>query len=199
MRVLFTLLTLFLLAGLASAQHVCRGRNVAAVVVPSYHVAPVKAVAVHHDYHAVRAVKVIAQPDYYYSVSDGYRDSLLADAIAFRLLQLQQKGLLKADAATPPTPRYKEPAEGSVGTPPAVPRAGPPAPAALAAVVEAKCAKCHQNANGIDLSDLDRVPEGARWKSYGLVNSGVMPKGAKPVPDDEVKLFYDWATAAQRK
>lgn len=195
-RVLFVLLTLASLAASAGAQHVCRGRNVA-VVAPAYHAA---AVVVDHHAHAVQAVKVVAQPDYYYSVSDGYRDSLLADAIAYRLLTLQRQGLLRADAtqpaATPPTPRYKEP---PAEAPPPMPRAGTTAaPSAVLKVLEARCSKCHQGANGIDLSDPDRVPEAGRWKSYALANSGEMPKGGKAIPDDEVKVLYDWAKSARK-
>jgi len=200
MRVLFVLITLASLAGIASAQHVCRGRNVA-VAAPAYHAA---AVVVDHHTHAVKAVKVIAQPEYYYSVSDGYRDSVLADAIAYRVLQLQRQGLLRAEsqqpAATPPTPRHKEP---PAEAPPPMPRAGntQPAPSALVKVLESRCVKCHQGpgVNGIDLSDPAAVPEGARWKSYALANAGEMPKGGKAIPDDEVAALYQWAKSARTK
>jgi mono/diheme cytochrome c family protein len=80
--------------------------------------------------------------------------------------------------------------------------AGPAAPAApakhaaLAAVVQAKCLRCHgpqRKEGGLDLSDLGAVPAGRRWAAHGLASSGEMPKGGGPVGDDEVRLFYEWA------
>lgn len=201
-RFLFAVVTLGLLACTAAAQHICRGRPViAAPIVSAYH-AP--AVVAHHGYHhekfvvVPKAVEVAVAAPYYFSVSDGYRDSILADAVAFRVLQsLQGKA-----AASAPLPRYKEPARESPPTAPPMGRADAPGPssgAALAKVLESRCQKCHNapGRNGIDLSDPDKVPKGARWHSYALANSGEMPKGGQAIPDDEVKLLYAWAQAAR--
>lgn len=207
MRTAFATLTLAALCGIASAQHVCRGRAVAAPVVyhaPAYHaphVAPVKAVV--HDYeYAVKAVKVVVQPDYYYSVSDGYRDSLLADAIAFRILQAQAlREAGKAPAQTAPVPRYKDPPAPPATMPPAEAKSNTPVSPAMVAVAASRCVKCHNGPekNGIDLSEaaLALTPKGKRWHAYALANSGEMPKGATAIPDDEVKALYEWAKSAK--
>ena len=202
-RTAFALATLACLAGLALAGDICRGRPV--VVSPGYHHAPavIHKPYVHHDY-AVPVVKVAVQPDYYYSVSDGYRDALLADAVAFRVLKAMQGQA----APSGPLPRYKEPsAPPAPAMPPAPPEAkqegkpaaGLPSGAALAKVIESRCVKCHAGPgkNGIDLTDPDKVAKGQRWHAYALANSGEMPKGGQPIPDDEVKALYAWAQAAK--
>jgi hypothetical protein len=174
-----------------------------APVVTTQYVAPV---AAHHAHREVvivpKAVKVLVSPDFFYSVSDGYRDAILADAIAYRVLAASGRA---APVTEPYLPRYAEPGEKRVA-----PRLGPP-PApdkggvttdvnpALAKLVDAKCAKCHSGgSNGIDLDDLGKVSEAARWKSYALVNKGRMPKGGKAIADDEVDLFFQWAESARK-
>lgn len=149
-----------------------------------------------------KAVAVAVSPDYYYSVADHYRDSLLADAITQRVVQrLQASG----NVASPPETTApngvcqcnRPPAPNS---PPANPPAGS-TPAKLVAVVKASCLKCHSGANvrgGLDLSNLDTVPEGVRWKAYSLVNTGEMPQGAAAIGDEDVKLFYEWAKSAKK-
>lgn len=163
-----------------------------------------------YDHHAAvvvpKVVKVIAHEDYHYSLSDGYRDSLLADAIAFRVLNAQ--GGYGGKQAPPGERPRADPAPGAFPPPPntePVPRAPKPkdadpdaqqattVPAGLHNVVIAKCLKCHTDANGVNLVDLPSVPEGKRWKAYALVNVGDMPKGGNAIPDEQVKLFYEWA------
>jgi mono/diheme cytochrome c family protein len=173
-------------------------------VFPSYYSPPV----VYHQpavYHAPavvkkevlivpKAVKVLVSPDYYYSISDGYREALLADAIAYRLLAAQGR-------AAPPSevvPRYEEPKTKRPGG--SAPQAATEVSEALKKLADARCAKCHSGGdNGIDLDDLSTVPEGQRWHAHALVNSGEMPKGGKAITDDEVKLFYEWAKSARKK
>lgn len=211
MRLTLAILTVLAIGGIAAAQHICRGRAVAVPYVvpyapPVYHAPAVVKVVKEHEV-VVKAVKVLVQPDYYYSVSDGYRDSVLADAIAFRVLQAQALGLGKAPAESGPLPRYREPAREPVpGVPPAMPPAGEPAAKtavapALLAVMANRCARCHNGPgkNGIDLSEaaLAATPRGQRWHAYALANSGEMPKGGQAIPDDEVREIYAWAKSAK--
>lgn len=192
MRFLFALLTVAALCGIASAQHVCRGRPVI-VTAPAYH-AP--AVAVVAPVVAVKAVAVAIQPDYYYSVSDGYRDSLLADAIAFRVLQAQalqaaSGGTGRVTRETPPVPRYKEPA-ATPAAPATMPRATSDGiPAALARLIEGRCVTCHNapGKNGIDLSDPGRLTRSEWLECQYQVAKNKMPKGGKPLSDEELVLF----------
>lgn len=210
--VLFLLLLiagLVLVIGRSEAQYnPCRVR----VHTPAVHHVPYVA-PTHHSYGhnyshhkevVLKAVKVPVYPDYYYSVSDGYRDALLADAVAWRVLLAQKLG---GQTPSPSGPRYREPLPPAPAPAPAAPPAGKvgqagdiprmaPADGALqqvVAVVERHCIKCHAGANGIDLTDLARVPAGQRWHAYALANSGEMPRGGKAIADDEVRLLYNWA------
>lgn len=130
-----------------------------------------------------RVVEKVVHPDYYYSTRDYYRDQLLVDAIVGKLLQLQRQGLLAPGGQ----PGRRMPIVGgaNAGIDPQ-----------LVALTQRVCIKCHQQGNagnGLVLTDLATVSEGQRWKAYGLVNGGIMPKGGQPVSDDEAKLFFDWA------
>ncbi len=101
--------------------------------------------------------------------------------------------------------------------PPGPPVVGPPMPPAtsslgpakfqdpaLLAMVTKTCATCHDGSGARDsglklafLTDDKRAvadqPEGVRWKAYGLVSSGDMPKGGKPVSDAELQLLFHYA------
>ena len=44
---------------------------------------------------------------------------------------------------------------------------------------------------------LPATSKGQRWHAYALSNSGEMPKGGQAIPDDEVRLIYEWAKAAK--
>ena len=217
--VLFATLCLAALAGpIGSVRAQCgsvRGIVGGACIKPVVVAKPVVAVAaVHHAAPVVlvpKAVPVAVAHDSYYSASDGYRDSVIADAAALRALKLlaAQQLAAKVPASVPdssPVPRMKEappdapaPAPDPKGKP--LPKSAGGVPAGLAAVVERSCIKCHAGSgasgkNGIGLDDLAAVPSGLRWKSFGLVNSGEMPKGGKALEDAESQLFYEWAKGA---
>lgn len=127
--------------------------------------------------------------DHYYSLDSYYRDKLLVDAIVGRLVQSAPVDQPKAK----PTPQ--QPANQ-----PEAPAIKTDVPEGLAALVQAKCIKCHAGGAGgrVDLSDLSIVPEGVRWQCYGLVNAGEMPKGLEPIPDKDVQVFYEWAKTARK-
>jgi len=157
-----------------------------------------------HDYeYKVKVVHKEVEPDYYASVRDYYRDSLLADAIAYRVLTAK---------ATPPAPPATLP---DYGAPPrTAPRAGAPAgapapavsantpvPAALKDYVAQSCLKCHNGLGGkggVDLSRLESAPAGLRWACHGVVVSGEMPQGGPEAPEAILKEFYDWAKAGTK-
>jgi hypothetical protein len=148
------------------------------------------------------------QPSYYYSLGDSYRDALLADAIAFRVLQAQ-KGAAPAPAYVPRIPESLPggPATAFPPAPGAAPRQlMPPAageiqtavPPKLQQIVTASCIKCHNgpNQNGLDLSNLAVVPPHARDKACRKVVVGEMPKGGK-LAEGDVDAFFEWAYAAE--
>lgn len=172
------------------------------------HHAQYQAQNVRHAYQHqkyVAPVKAVVQYDYYYSVSDAYRDSLLADALAYRLLNAQAQ-LRAAQQFNKHVPRYSDPAAAQPA-PRAQPKSQPQpgqgqaglVPDGLAKVVEAHCIKCHAGGkNGINLDDLAAVPEKLRLKSFHLVNKGKMPKGKPALSDEENKLFDEWAEMASK-
>ncbi len=159
----------------------------------------------------VKAIPVVVQPDYYYSVSDGYRDALLADAIAFRVLLAQKQfGSGGGPGTAPPAapvPRYREPP----ATPGDAPRTMPPAAdtgavlPALATLIGAKCVKCHASGkNGINL-DTTNLPSltRAEWLECSLRVSidgeGAMPKGGPALSGEDASLFASAALQAKKK
>lgn len=97
--------------------------------------------------------------------------------------------------------------------PPVMPKAdarGPKASryqsAELLAVVTESCVRCHGPAkqdgglalvtsDGKSLADL---PEGVLWKGHSWVVSGAMPKQGNQIPDEKLRLFYDWASNARK-
>lgn len=193
-------------SGYAGAQ--CRTVGGSAVCAPAVFrpaiVVRKAAVAVHAAPVVLvpKAVAVAVAHDSYYSASDGYRDSVIADAAAMRALQLLAAQRLESA----PVPRIKEPpaADPAPAMKPAqAGRSGkPPAgvPAGLQAVVERSCIKCHAGSgangkNGIGLDDLAAVPRVDRLESFVRVNKGDMPKGGKPLTDEETALFEEWASS----
>jgi len=202
-------------SGFAGAQ--CRTSGASAVCAPAVFrpaivVAPVRKVV------AVRAAPVVLVPkalavavthdsrESYYSASDGYRDSVIADAAALRALRLLAAQQLQARPQagagdSGPVPRMKEaPAEPPAAAPPARPAGAAGVPAGLQQVVERACAKCHAGTgaagkNGIGLDDLAAVPRVDRLESFVRVNKGDMPKGGKPLTDEETALFEEWASS----
>lgn len=98
----------------------------------------------------------------------------------------------QAPQATPEQPVVPQKMPRATGALPAVPDK-------LQAVVQQSCARCHGATNataggGLDLSSLANVPRETRLLCYTLVNTGEMPKGGKPVTDQDTLLFYSWAT-----
>lgn len=188
---------LFLWSPRAEAQHCHRAR----VVVHAPYVA--KAVVVEK---VIKAVPVYVAPDYYYSVGGGYRDALLADAVAYRVLAMQARlnapggPLPRVPAATPPSG-----APGPSAPPPMAPANGGAVSAALAKVIEGRCLKCHADTkNGINLSaaNLPNLSR-AEWLECSLRVSidgeGTMPKGGPALSGEEASLFASQALAAKRK
>ena len=218
-RLIMTLLFMASLAGsvVASDCNHRRGVVVQQQYVQPYvqpYVAPVQQVNYGNYYDRVLLVPKVQRlqdkPDHYYDLSAGYRDALLADAIAFRILLAQQMG--QTGKVPPPVvPRYPggpndvpvapgvpvnpmqpalpdiPPGNGSVGIRTAVPEK-------LAVIVKNQCIKCHNGPgqNGLDLADLSTVSADQRWKSYSFVNVGKMPKGGQ-VANEDVEPFYQWA------
>lgn len=162
----------------------CTGHHAPVIYAP--------AAAAHHDYGKVyypRVVEVDRSPDYYFSVRDYYRDQLLADAIAFRILS-QTGGLAP------------EQAEAIEKTRPSLPSRKPPPGAGRTAVnpklkasLDTNCVKCHKpGTDRADLSDPGLVPSGLRWEAHGRINAGNMPpKPAQELPNEDVLLYYEWA------
>lgn len=217
LRGLIVLLSVVILATYGHAQCLVRrpitvgSPFVTAPVLARQYVQPVvktvnPVVAVHHNEVVLvpKAVQVVVSPDYYFTVGDAYRDALLADAIAYRILYAQGK----VDAPPGNTvPRYSDGKSAPVASAKGSGRTEAPiktaVPDGLVALFTKSCIKCHAGvgptgANGIGLDDPSVISEGARWKTYGLVNSGEMPKGGEPVKDDDVKLVYDWAKLAKK-
>lgn len=111
-----------------------------------------------------------------------------------QLQQLQQRAL-----TAPPTPGAPG-MQGVPGLPPASSDQAPPlpppsrpgagaVPQQLSAVVQRSCLRCHgadaaDQGGGFDLRDLAGVDRERRLLSYMYVNTGEMPKAAKPLTDD---------------
>ncbi len=170
----------------------------------------------HQNYHDTvyvpKAVQVYAAPDYYFSVSDYYRDNLLADAIAYRILVGGAKIPAPVPAPVIPAPVIPAPVIPAPVVPAPAPVDPPkqkaaapistPVPAALVKYSNENCLKCHNGPTakaGLDLTSLATIPADARWAIHGMTSSGEMPKGGQPAPDDVVKLMYDWAKAGKGK
>ena len=153
-----------------------------------------------YNYNNVKVLEVLASPAYYYSVQNYYAEKLLADSIVGRILEAQKNGLIGGVPQTPPQ-------GGIVPTNPMAPvgpkvgvQAGPYQEEKLLAVVNQSCASCHSGgvakggftilSDDGKLADLD---EKMVWKTMGLVTSGDMPRGGKPVADESIPLFFTWA------
>lgn len=149
-------------------------------------------------YERVKVVYKEVEPDYYASVNSFYRDSLLADAIAYRVLTAQKTGAVPTNP-TPSLPPYGEPEQPTKRAAPSIRTAVSPV---LSKYVSENCLKCHNGPGGkggVDLSSLETLPVGIRWACHGTVSSGEMPKGGKEAPDEVVRLFYEHARAASKQ
>lgn len=165
----------------------------------------------YYPQYVVKTVEVPTAPSYYYDSSQAYRDNLLADAIAYRVLSMRGNGFGVGGQQVVPQ-QQEGAAKGAEGAP----AANKPAPAATPGVrtevdpkvqkaVTDSCVKCH-NASvhkaGVDLSDLATTPVGMRWAAHGMVSAGLMPQGEdgkpKPLPDADVEPFFQWARSASK-
>lgn len=175
------------------ARVIVQQHHAQAVVVQQHH-------AVNYNHaQAVQFVPVQISPDYYYSTNDYYRTLVQAKLIAGELrqqdlkVQQQQAPQVQQQQSPCPCQLQNQPIQTPTVKATSVNEK-------LAALVSARCIKCHQGpmpGGGLSLENLDMVPKGARWTSHGLVNAGEMPKGGQPISDEEVKLFVEWAKAAR--
>jgi len=175
-----------------------------------------------------KAFRVVVSQDAYSTVADEYRQAIFARLVAeeyAKILSARQPGSPAPGPAATPTPTTPIPkADPIPDLTPAIekmmrqkelelqgfkkldadellPTLDTPVNPKLVQVIAGKCSACHLNgANKINLSEnaLAKLPEGKRWKSFGLVNSGRMPLKKPQLPDDEVQLFYDWAEEAAK-
>lgn len=199
---------------IASADYCVRGHAVYSqpYVAPTYsygysYQQPYYQQPYYQQHYVPYAVPFHYSPDYYYSVSDYYRDSLLADAVVGRLV-----GKLGVQPPAPAAPAAPANPPGQVQpvTPPTpAPRTGlrtSVAPELVKSIETNGCMKCHapgiavKSGAGLSLDgeSLATMAEGMRWKMHGLVAAGDMPKGGKAVPDAEVKAYYDHAMLPSR-
>lgn len=156
----------------------------------------------YHDY-IVKTIEVpVYNQGYYYSSDSAFRDTLLADAIAYRILSMQGGGVRQV-----PLQQQQDPGSAK-GADPVPQRQVAAVPAGLSttvnpklkAVVDSACIKCHQGPSAknrfVDLSDLATTPELVRLKAMKAVYKGAMPKGSDPLPDANVGLFDEWCDSA---
>jgi hypothetical protein len=174
--------------------------------------------APHNNYKDIvlvpKAIEVVVSPDYYFSVSDYYRDKLLVDALAGRILDLQrqqnQPPLVQPQPVAPPkvtqmppvTPMTPVPVNPPVAKWENVP--GTFQKPELLQVLNTSCAKCHSPSNskgGLSLVTSDgkiaKLSKEMVLESFRQVNTGRMPKSngqdkADPVSDQAVVLFDEW-------
>lgn len=139
------------------------------------------------------AVKAVLAPDYYFSTQDYYREQTLADAIAYRVMMMQQKGVMGGNkpATSDVVPGINS--QARLPAPAAAPASGS-IPDGLQAVVDSKCVRCHSGSDPkrVNLSDLSAVPLATRWECFGRVVAGDMPKGGQRLEDASMKLFGQW-------
>jgi hypothetical protein len=151
----------------------------------------------------VKAIAVPVAYDYYYSVQDYYRDQLLADAIAYRILSRGSNAQPAAPVSS--QPEVQAPAPNTPDVPPPKAMAAGDWKQKLSATITSKCVKCHGGGSvqgGLNLTNIDAVPELQRATAFALVETGVMPKDGRPVDNEEVTPFFQWlmeAKAARKK
>lgn len=199
-NIFFAIMVIALSGQLAHSQQ-CRVRQVNQFVQP-VHQQQFKQVVqqVHHQQQfqqeiilVPKALQVAVSPDYYYSISDGYREALLADAIAQRIVAAAQQQLRQAELPQERTQPSVPQQQPSKEAPKSMPMSQSLKREQFETVIANSCVKCHTAKNGVDLALLDAVPYEKRWQSYALVNIGEMPQGGKALPDDQLELFLDWA------
>jgi len=179
----------------------------------------------HHNFHDTiivpKAFRVLINQDAYTTVADEYRQTIFARLVAEEFIKLQGRaGVDPSVPAAAPTPkpaaapipdltpaiekylREREALKDKQALTAEQPKAQTKTNVEpkLVALMAAKCVSCHAGgANGINLSEenLGVVPEASRWKSFGFVNSGHMPKKKEHrLTDEEVQTVYNWAASA---
>jgi len=187
-----SLLALASLCSLAAAD--CnRVRSVYASYSKTY-VAPVQ-------YIVPQVIAVEVQRQHYYSIDGAYQQSLLADAIVGRLLQLQM-GATKGTERREPGPGNGSPGGSYLGGAVAgqLGASNYQSPE-LAAALKNACLKCHDGkVRTAFLSSDDRLldlPKSKVCEIYRLVNTGKMPKGASPLEDKYMPLIDAWVEGSK--
>lgn len=101
-----------------------------------------------------------------------------------------------------PPPQPKQEAPPRKEEPPPKKRNGARLPAAsdkLKTSVRTSCLRCHGDnfasaGDGLDFRNLDALDRETRLAMYAAVNTGHMPKGARPLPDEIVPEYAEFAT-----
>jgi len=167
-------------------------------------------IALADNCHRVRAINCVApvkavvpvvevQRNHYYSIDSYYQQSLLADAIVGRFLQLQMK---HQNGTQRPT--TSDNSNNNISTiPNGVPN-GNILPIGissyqnsdLASALKNNCAKCHDGKTRTAfLSQDDKILDLPKYKVlevYHLVNTGKMPKAGPPLEDKFMPLLDAW-------
>lgn len=165
-----------------------------------------------------KAIAVEVNRDFYFSLSDYYRDSLLADAIAARIMSKTMSasppqanpmfnpvGNYGSMAAAPYNQQMARPAVPAVAQPARyVGLPGTDAYPQLWNSVRESCLGCHNNNKpdgNLSLESADGklalLPEGVAWKTHGLVRIGLMPKNQNALPNDIVDAWAKYALDAK--
>jgi hypothetical protein len=183
-----------ILAALPSAEADCRRVNVVqpAVVHQQAYVTPT--VVQHQLVTSFLAVPVPVYPVF----GVGYGGNA-ATADDVKALKDEIAGLRRM--LNQPMPPAVPPAPADKPAGPLSPRSKAALDAKVSAAVVSNCAACHnptKKSGDVQLVDDDgkllEVPEGLRWKCYGLASSGAMPpKGKPPVSDADLQLIYQFA------
>lgn len=199
-RRLLTVLGVLLFVSVASAGDVCRrGFYPGQVFHQTYNYTPTYyATETYHEHvdYVPFAIKLhdVTYLNEYASVQDYYRDSLLADAIAYRLLSVQSKPAVVGSAQQ--APYMPEAEQAPLPTQGAVTQVSP----ALRKAVQESCLRCHGQTptSGAhkSFSQLETLPPGLRWEMHGRVAAGNMPPSGKELTDQTVVEFYNFALSA---
>ncbi len=167
----------------------CRNRQVAVQRVQTHQVVSHQYQQAHYqNVYVPQVVEVEVAPAYYFSARDYLRDQALLEAVR----ALSERAVAPVQSAPPAAPSVKEEKKVRVQT---------QVDDKLQAIVRDSCAKCHSGGNlkgGFSIDGLASMPSGQRWHMYALVNSGEMPDAANPLPDDDVKAFYEFAKAGAK-
>lgn len=194
MRFSAAVATVLILGSVALGQY-CRTISYPAATyyAPTYSYTPVYK---SYDY-VYKEVQVVPQKDYYFSVSDGYRDALIADAVAYRVLAAMGKAQSPAGL-----PRYKEPEEGGVAPAESpAPAHAPPRPRAPGVAVNPElqkyandsCVTCHSRPGRMQLGDLGKLTHADRLEVWWQLTTQRMPKAPHKKPTDEqMRLWAEY-------